>query len=212
MMRSHARVFLPVGVSVQITIEQAFIRTGFIFAKQGDELSFGSETKINKTFLNRLLAHLEMEPLQNDRLIYPAGREINQSQWMGAWQELAGGAEGGPSGLMNVDLSIMDAFLAGIARWLTALGYDTQGSCDGHGRRLPRLYLKDEAHAGLVTNLVERHSRNRITYASPVLCPDAWQSKDKFYLELLGVAESLYGQAKSKIQALDSKVPFHRGN
>lgn len=198
-MPRHAKKFLPVGLAKPISVEQALLRTGFLFTKQNESLGFQLESKANKDFLNRLLVHVGLNILDGGRLLSPQ-KEIDQSSWIETWQEYSGGAEGGPSGLLSIELPIMDSYLSGIARWLTALGYVTVGSCDGHGRRLPRLYLKDRSQENEVATLIERSTKDKMTYAYPFVCPNAWQGRDKFYVELLDLAELLHARAEESLE------------
>jgi hypothetical protein len=192
-MAMHDRSFLAIGLAGPISLERALLRTGFLFSRQDRSLGLEMESQANKNYLNVLLARVGLDLLDGDRLRNPL-KEIDQSSWIKVWQECSGGAEGGSDGLLKIELSIMDSYLAGIARWLTGLGYVTVSCCDGHGRRLPRLDLKFRSQVEEVATLIERCSESRITYAYPIFCPNAWQSRDRFYVELLDLAESLYQQ------------------
>lgn len=183
--------YLPAGLSKRLSLEQALARSGFLFVHDNGSFDFKLETEDNRRFLNELLRHLGMGTLDGSHLSLPSVT-IDQVRWIDAWQTLSGGAEGGPSGVQNMYLQMMDSYLAGIARWLSALGCPTSNSCDGHGRRLPRLMLVDPSQAEFAAKIVDRCSSGRVAYAYPLLCPNVWQSRDKFYCELLDLAEKLY--------------------
>ena len=45
----------------------------------------------------------------------------------------------------NIELQIMDTYMAGIVRWANAAGIKTTYSCDGHKQREPRMNLADRS-------------------------------------------------------------------
>jgi hypothetical protein len=209
------RKYLPASISKNITLEQAFARSGFLFVIKNNTFNFKLETEGNCSFLNELLLELGLETLDNHQLAM-ASVPIDQMRWIDVWQSHSGGAEGGPSGVQNMEMQIMDSFLAGVARWLSALGCPTSNSCDGHGRHLPNLRLADPSQSQRAARIIDHFSKGRVAYAYPLLCPNVWQTRDKFYNELLDLAEELYCEAKTKGWSLNNSnsqtiSPFLQG-
>jgi len=57
--------------------------------------------------------------------------------WLKAIEALHTGAEWGASDMAQIELKIMDTYMAGLVRWLNYIGLSTTYSCDGHNRKAP---------------------------------------------------------------------------
>lgn len=191
-MSGHS-VFVPEALcSTRLPLDRVLVRQGFVFKNDGDSLDFGGEAPHNRTFLDQMLMAVHVDPLRANRLAYPVDHEIDQEQWLRAWQRSTGGSEGGGSGLMNMELAGLDAYISGIARWLSALGIVTQGSCDGHGKTLPRLHFKNPIHIAAAKEQIKQHSQGKISFDGLVLCGGVRKPTEQLYADMLDLAEALY--------------------
>ncbi len=195
--------YLPHSISRRLSLPSLLARSGFVFVQEDACLDFRLESKENKVFLGLLLNGIGGFQLIENKIAIPK-MKIDQSEWLGIWQANSGGAEGGPTCLLSMELRIMDAYMSGIVRWLTALGYTTTSSCDGHGLVLPRLDIRKRELEEDVYSLITRISNRRIVYGSPYLCPNQWQSRDVFYGQLLDLAENLYTEAQAVIHEISN--------
>ena len=189
--------YLPNSISQMLPLSKILVRSGFFFEQKHVFLDFSLESEGNRLFLAKLLNGVENFQFSDGKLPVPE-KDINQRDWFGVWQRESSGAEGGSTSLFSMDLSLMDAYISGVVRWLTALGYNTTSSCDGHGQALPRFDLKNRGMKDEVSSIISRISNRRIVYASPYLCPNKWQERDMFYSELLDLAEKLHMEVHAK--------------
>ncbi|MBN2346105.1 MAG: hypothetical protein JXO51_06910, partial [Candidatus Aminicenantes bacterium] len=75
---------------------------------------------------------------------------VEESYWLRAVDSCHGSADTGSAD----DLSIMDTFMAGLVRWLNAIGIPTVLSCDGHGEKRPYFIAADEESGRLAAWLL----------------------------------------------------------
>ena len=180
------------------------MQSGFVFEQDGLCLDFHIESEENRLFLALLLRDLGGFELKENRMILPE-IEIDQLKWLDHWQARLSGSEAGATGLLSMELRLIDPYVSGVVRWLTALGYSTTSSCDGHGRVLPRFDLKNRVDQEDVSALILKMSRRRVVYAAPYLCPNRWQSRDEFYFDLLDLAEELRLEAPKVLDKISCK-------
>jgi hypothetical protein len=77
-----------------------------------------------------------------------------EQRWLNAIEKLHYGREAGPCGFSNMEMAMMDAYMAGVARWLSYIGFVTAISCDGHGKRRNYLSLQDRTLSGSLDRLL----------------------------------------------------------
>ncbi len=145
------RFELPAGLLLsRISWLRALLRSGFLASEtENNKISLAGETEANRKYLQKLLASGSFGVLKNDVLL-PNEPYVEESYWLGAVENGHGGAEGGRAD----DLAIMDAYMAGLVRWLNQVGLATELSCDGHGERRPSFIAVDEDVARLAAWLL----------------------------------------------------------
>lgn len=207
--QSIMKRYLPAGLSKSLTWEQALARSGFLFVIDNESFDFQFETPLNRLFLNELLVSLRLNPLDGHRLVTPS-TTVDQERWVDAWQAWHPGEVAGASTLIqrqgDFELPGIDAFVAGISRWLTVYECPTIGSCDGHGKYRTQLNLRNHSQASEVATIVERCSAERIGFVKQYLLPTASQTREQFYCDLMDLAENMYLEVKGRIRLLPKRL------
>jgi hypothetical protein len=116
-----------------------FIRSGFIFEKLNNAYDFSSENSQNISYLKEILSKLEVADQfsSKDNTFKPHLKRFSEDDWLKAIEALHTGAEWGASDMAQIELKIMDTYMAGLVRWLNYIGLSTTYSCDGHNRKAP---------------------------------------------------------------------------
>lgn len=126
----------------QVTWERAFIRTGFLFEKEGDALLFQYENHQNLQLLERMLKDLGAADGWQIMRFVPRVPEVDEEAFLQAFHANRRSREDFPGEVDAIMLHSLDPYIAGIVRWCTAIGLPTAMSCDGHGRRHASLYFR----------------------------------------------------------------------
>jgi hypothetical protein len=129
--------------SSPIEWRRAFIRSGFNFREEVGGFNFIQENPQTERFLRLLLVELNQIRDYKGGIFSPSSLTVDETAWLNAIEKLHTGSEGGPSDMHNIELQIMDTYMAGIVRWVNAAGIKTTFSCDGHKHRVPRMILAD---------------------------------------------------------------------
>jgi hypothetical protein len=186
-----------------VSWSKLFIRSGIRFEIVGREFSLANETPRNTDFVRGVLAQLGWESRLVGNILHPPSVLIEEAEWLGAWDKLSGGVEGGSVGFEDIELGIMDAHMSGIVRWLNALGFVTGISCDGHGKHEPWIRFVNSSDEAKVAALFEQLTDGRITLRDTRM---VLLGRDRARIppphKLLELAEKLYGQLSSVRQKI----------
>jgi len=200
-----------------ITWERALIRSGFRFEKQCNGFDLYNETDKNISFLLKIV-HMVRENQTHGfdgRIFTPSSSMVDESRWLDAIEQTHSGYESGAFNSENLQIGQLDTYIAGIVRWLNAIGIETIMSCDGDGRpgRRPRVEMRNPDHGAL------------LDYVTRVTTNDKWHYRgDKFHMRgpfnnnqlreeiyerhwLLDVGENLYrcqGPLRELMQLLNT--------
>jgi hypothetical protein len=205
---------MPLVSSTDIDWRRAFIRSGVRFADRGEILDLSAETAENRLFIQKVLDCGGWDAyLAGDVFTVPA-ELLKEHDWLDCWERLHGGAEAGTTGFAGIELEIMDTYLAGVIRWLNALGIRTLTSCDGHRRRAPYIEVAEadvEKTRGLIQwgsqGQVQHEGRYLLLSGPKPLRPtpsdrrwvpprERWPDRRLF----LDIAERLHSRASSQIE------------
>jgi hypothetical protein len=145
-----------------IEFHRAFIRSGVRCTREGSIVRFEFETRANIDFVAKVLACAANQQLTGTEFHLPAGL-LEEDKWLACWERLHGGAEGGRTGFEGLELDLMDTYMAGVVRWLNALGVRTHISCDGHRRRAPYIEVMAK-HQPATAELISWGSSERLVY------------------------------------------------
>jgi hypothetical protein len=188
--------------------DRLFIRSGIRCKQENNILSLTDETTDNIRFIREVLDEVGWANRLEGKLFRIPPELIEEQEWLDAWEKCRSGAECGLSGFEKIELSIMDTHLSGVVRWLNALGITTTISCEGH-KPNARCFisLKNKADSSKVTELVERLSNGKITYAEASLRHKHTEgsrtpskpSNDR----LLKLGESLYREYQKSVSDRD---------
>jgi hypothetical protein len=173
------------------------IRTGFNAIECGDHFDFSSETEDNRRYFNCLLQVSNVGGRFGGDLFYPLTPEINELTWLQTIEHNHGGAESGRKGFNNIELLIMDTFLAGLTRWLSYIGIENGCSCDGHGTKIPNWGPSDEADVIIFIQCLKQVSTDNILFMRPGrLCLPGPPSRtiENIRPLLLDLAENIYAK------------------
>lgn len=187
------------GTRHEITWERIFIRSGFIFKKDGNKFDFSNETESNRNFLRDILEKIGLLEYYQDPIFSPKQSTVEEDIWLNTVEDLHGGAEGGNPN----DLRIMDTYVSGIIKWINAIGIKTCYSCDGHGT--PPVVIQISSHDDEITstNCLNLLSRRQWKCENRRLVPNVTNPRIRQMhhgmrqanhdrLWLLDVAEKLY--------------------
>jgi hypothetical protein len=124
---------------VGLSWDRLFVRSGFCFEMLNGACDFSCESPHNIKYLFEILSSLGLADQfsSENNLFSPNANTFSQEKWLNAIEGLHGGAEGGPSDMEQIELKIMDTYMAGIVRWLNYIGLSTTYSCDGHNTQTP---------------------------------------------------------------------------
>ncbi len=128
----------------QIEWRRAFIRSGFNLIELDGKFDFNRENHGIEFFFLSILSELQLDAEYKNGIFSPISATVDESAWLAAIDKLHTDSEGGRSGMDDIDLQMMDTYMAGIVRWVNAAGIRTKHSCDGHPpyeRRGPTLDL-----------------------------------------------------------------------
>lgn len=196
--------------------DRVLIRSGFLFESAEEGFLFLQENTENTKYLCQLLKVLNLDEFFDGVVFSPPKSSIPSAEWLGAVENVHIGAEGGPSDPHNIELIIMDTYVAGIVRWINYVGIQTTYSCDGHKEREPRLILDDVMNESLVNYIVTSLSDNKIKYVNQLFKNNTYHlqksyEKTKSLLNrssLLDVAESIYTNRTRISLLIDSAKSF----
>lgn len=190
--------------------DRILVRSGFHAPPCSDGFDLTNENQENRRFLAKILKAIGLPESFNGRVFSPPVERFDESAWLDAVERLHRGVEGSASGFDNIELGIMDTYMAGIVRWLNALGLLTEYSCDGHGQKPPRLDVEDHRQAGIVDACLVAVSNGRWRYKDGVITKEAvdrnlrrQHSPDRYWL--LDVAEALF-RNREALQGLVKKM------
>jgi len=131
---------------------RALVRTGFKAMDVGDlGVSLAAESDRNLRFFERLVHHGGFGFLEG-RSFRPYAPDVIEEHWLGAYDVLHGGSEGGRFD----DLDEMDTRLAGVVRALNDYGLRTTCSCEGHGRTSPVIEFATSRERDLALALIRQ--------------------------------------------------------
>lgn len=202
------RQIVPSNVAGLLSWDRVFIRSGVRFTRVHDRLRL-NESDGNRAFIGKVLDEIGWGTrLIGSEFSIPC-EHADEQEWLDAWEHCRGGAEGGPLGFENIELGIMDTYLAGVVRWLNGLGIKTTISCEGHGSGKPCWLGTVAAHEQQLAQLIASCSRNRLTYRDGLIIavdrsgrrPDSPPPKH----ELLSLAERLYEHMIDSQSLLDGE-------
>jgi hypothetical protein len=193
-----------------INWKKLFIWSGFTFSLNDNEFDFRSETEQNRHYLRKIINEIGYGDCFDGVIFRPNVLGVDQKEiWLNAVDKLHGGAEGGSYD----DLSIMDPYIGGIVRMINSLGFETDISCDGHGRKRNSLGLKDRSKSYVLDACLRAISKGKYGYSCSSInrveslhLPRPEKSSNVFDRDyLLEVAELVY-QNRDKILKLSSEM------
>ena len=128
---------MPERNSNEIEWRRVLIRFGVRFSTSDSGFDLRRETRQNLAFIRQVLSCGGWAAAMHGRVFTPDTNVVDERKWLGCWEQLHSGAEAGTTGFEGIELELMDTYMAGVVRWLNALGVTTLISCDGHARRPP---------------------------------------------------------------------------
>lgn len=194
----------------EIEWRRALVRSGFVFKENGRDFDLSEENEHNRQFLLSILAEIGQQEYFKDCVFSPQSRFVEEHVWLNTIENLHSGSEGGPSDMQNIQLGIMDTFMAGVVRWINAIGIETTFSCDGHDREEPKLRLADNNQEPLLDYCLRTISSGRWRFRgfriaerrnSPARNLAAPSAYDRSWL--LNVAERLYENQAALIELVE---------
>jgi len=154
---------IPSVLNRQIPWGRVLVRSGFNATECGHYFNFSDETEGNRTYFKKILLHAGVGGTFDDSCcFYPASPDINEYRWLNTIEHNHGGAEGGKPGFNNIELQIMDTFMAGFTRWINFIGIASGNSCDGHGVKTPHIVLCDDSDYELLSRCLKLITPNTI--------------------------------------------------
>jgi hypothetical protein len=145
-MSNQTNASLPTAIEWR----RVFIRSGFNFREAEDRFNFMQENAQTERFLRLVLVELNQIRDYKGGVFSPTSLTVDEAAWLAAIEKLHTGSEAGLLNLRNLDLQIMDTYMAAIVRWVNAAGIKTTFSCDGHKNREPRINLADRSQEPLL--------------------------------------------------------------
>ena len=138
---------------------RVLVRTGYNATECDHYFNFNDETEGNRTYFKKILLHSGVGGTIDDSCcFYPSSPEINEHRWLDTIEHHHSGAESGKPGFNNIELQIMDTFMAGFTRWINFIGIDSGNSCDGHGVKVPHIVLCDTSDYELLSRFLKLHA------------------------------------------------------
>ncbi|PYI51545.1 hypothetical protein DLM86_24315 [Paenibacillus flagellatus] len=125
-----------------------FVRYGFMAEREGNGFGFRAENRANREFFGRICTVMEWSDCFDERTLVfrPPADGMEEERFREAMDKARHGRGDFPGEPDRIELSCLDAYIAGIVRWLTYAGIRTGQSCDGHGRR-PASLATERANA-----------------------------------------------------------------
>lgn len=183
-------------VNNSIEWERALIRSGFRVTNKDEKLLLLKENSDNIKYLKKILKEISMDKFldENKKVFNPPTNIVNKNQWLNIIEAIHSGAEGGNSSIDNIDLQIMDTFMAGVVRWINALGIDTHYSCDGHGQKNPKIYVNNKNDVFKFKKIISIASNNVLIFNDKTneIVSSGHKSEIIDRKKLLDVAENLH--------------------
>jgi len=180
---------------------RAFVRSGVRFDDRGEVLDLRPETPSNLKFIKRIMRCLGHDAQLPGTTFEVPHELLVEGDWLKCWERLHGGAEAGRPGFSHIELDIMDTYMSGVVRWLSALGVRTYMSCDGHVRRAPYISVERAEDAIKTGELISWASNGGMQYENGQILLARLQQDPKHKwprrADLLDVAERLYQQAQA---------------
>ncbi|WP_147533005.1 M20/M25/M40 family metallo-hydrolase [Bacillus marasmi] len=137
---------------------QLLVRHGWKVAKQeGNVFDCRKETEENLDFLFQCLENANIPYQFQDGLLELPIDVIQEDAWIQAVQYRYRGVGGDlwfRPGIDEPKIRELDTYIAGIVRQLNRLGYYTNGSCDGHGKRNPYVMIIKESNVHQLVELL----------------------------------------------------------
>lgn len=195
------RQVLPRKMAGLIPWSRAFVRSGIRFTESDDRLQL-NEPEYNVTFVRKLLGQVGWDSHLSGSVFRLPCEMVDEQEWLTAWEQCRGGAEGGPTGFENIELEIMDTHLSGVVRWLNGLGITTGLSCEGHGPGRPCWVETETADRGEVRELIERCSARQLTYDGRRIVQSAQMERPPGKGALLRLAEELHQHMANRQMSL----------
>ncbi|WP_078427633.1 M20/M25/M40 family metallo-hydrolase [Alkalihalobacterium alkalinitrilicum] len=130
------------------TWNQLFVRCGWVLVeKEKDVFACKNETEVNLQFLFQSLDKANIRYHFNKGVLTILSSIISEDQWLETVDyDYRGRGEGlwFDSSKEQPKIHELDLFISGIVRQVNRLGYETLGSCDGHGRRAAHVMISKE--------------------------------------------------------------------
>ncbi len=197
--------------SDKIEWRRVFIRSGFFCLPENGTFNFAEENPHNVSFLKSILARVNQIEYFRNNIFYPPSAVVEEHIWLDAIEQLHVGAEAGSSDIRSIELNIMDTYMAGIVRWANAAGLKTTLSCDGHGRREPKMVLVDDSQSALLDYYLCAVSNDRWRFRHPRFIkqnsPNSLRATGAISYErswLLDVAEKIHQHCHSLRQFVET--------
>lgn len=153
---------IPESLNRQMPWGRILIRSGFYASECTDHFDFNNETEDNVKYFIKILNLSQLGGRFDGNLFYPFSLEINEQLWLKTIEQHHGGAEGGKPGFNNIELQIMDTFIAGFTRWINYIGIGSGNSCDGHGVRIPHISLYEDLDKELLSRCIKLVSNTKL--------------------------------------------------
>ncbi|MGI6621259.1 MAG: hypothetical protein ACOX35_07480 [Bacillota bacterium] len=144
--------------------ERALVISGFVFEPLAGGFDLSQENEGNVEYLRDLLSFIDCADDLRGTVFKPSSLTVDVQRWVEAFECLHRGREAGPRGFHNLDLRLMDTYMAGVVRWLNYIGIDTWCSCDGHGRERPWISVVEEKDADILCTVLETVSAGQWRY------------------------------------------------
>jgi len=180
----------PSKVSGLISWRRAFIRSGIRFTESDSCLNL-VETEGNLNFVRKVLDVIGWAGQLNGSKFELPVQRCDEIEWLAAWEQCRGGAEGGPLGFDKIELAIMDTHLSGVVRWLNGLGIKTTISCEGHEPGKPCRLSTDSDCEERLAELISQNSRH-LTFDGGRIVERGESARPPPKRELLELAERLH--------------------
>ncbi|MDL4842490.1 M20/M25/M40 family metallo-hydrolase [Aquibacillus rhizosphaerae] len=187
---------------------QLLIRHGWLL-KQVEENVFDCthETQLNMEFLLESLDKANIDFMFDNRVLILPERRLSEQTWITAFSFENRGRSGFwfRPGVDEPKLHELDVYISGIVRQLNRLGFYTQGSCDGHGKRPAHVMLTKGRDINELVEILLAAGMKRVH----------WRERSNSYhltlhmqeMELLDLAEKLSLIEKS---GLGKGMEYHK--
>jgi hypothetical protein len=144
--------------------ERALVISGFVFEPLACGFDMSQESPYNLAYLRDLLSDIGLEEDLVGGVFTPRNPTVGVKEWIRALEARHEGAEAGPVGFFSLDLRLMDAYMAGVIRWLNFIGIRTLVSCDGHGVAVPWISTMSQEDAHSLSRCLETLSAGQWRY------------------------------------------------